>query len=45
MKFGIIVNRTKDIATAQIKIESFKVFDGRNILKGKYNIDQIAFLG
>ena len=25
--------------------ESFKVFDGRNILKGKYNIDQIAFLG
>ena len=27
------------------KEESFKIFDGRNILKGKYNIDQIAFLG
>jgi len=28
-----------------LKEESFKIFDGRNILKGKYNIDQIAFLG
>jgi len=27
------------------KEESFKIFDGRNILKGKYNINQIAFLG